>query len=84
MTREDLLQHLVDSAGVDGAAIEDDTSLFASGLVDSVAMVDLIVFLESAIGFKVGVADMRLDNLDSVSKIMAFVGRARAATKEST
>ena len=83
MTRDELIAHLADSAGVDESQIAEDTLLFSSGLIDSIAMVDLIVFLESAAGLKVGVADMRLENLDSVGRILAFVGKAKMCGTEA-
>ena len=41
------------------------------------------MFLESAAGLKVGVADMRLENLDSVGRILAFVGKAKMGGTEA-
>lgn len=76
VTRESLLEYLQDKAQVDTSEIEDETELFSTGLVDSFAMVDLLVFLEKHTGSKMGPEDISLDNLDTVGKIVAF-----AATK---
>ncbi len=72
LTRDALIQYLEDKARVDLGGVDDEDELFSSGLVDSFAMVDLLVFLEKHTGTKMGPEDITLDNLDSVSRILAF------------
>lgn len=72
LTRDALVQYLEDKARVDLSDVEDDAELFSSGLIDSFAMVDLLVFLEKHTGTKMGPEDITLDNLDSVGRILAF------------
>jgi acyl carrier protein len=36
-------------------------------------MVDLIMFVEDAAGFRLHPTDITLDNLDSIARILAFV-----------
>lgn len=72
LTRDALIQYLEDKARVDLGGVDDEAELFSSGLVDSFAMVDLLVFLEKHTGTKMGPEDITLDNLDSVSRILAF------------
>jgi acyl carrier protein len=73
------LQYLEDSASVDLADIDDNTELFSSGLVDSFAMVDLLVFLEKHTGAKLGPEDISLENFDSVERILAFAAAHQRA-----
>ena len=72
MTRDALISYLEDKARVDLSSVDDETELFSSGMVDSFAMVDLLVFLEKHTGTKMGPEDISLENLDSVGRIMAF------------
>jgi len=73
MTRDDLLSFLGDRLGVDLAAIDDQTSLFSGGVLDSFSLVDLILFLEGATGRRIPAADVRLDHFDSIARILDFV-----------
>jgi len=59
--------------------LSDTTSLLDRGIVDSTGVLELTAFLEEA--FKITVADEDLvpDNLDSLAKIEAYVGRKLAA-----
>jgi acyl carrier protein len=71
--REFLRQSLA-SAG-DSGDIDDSDSLFLSGRLDSLAMTNLVVFLENAYGVDFGEVDFEVELLDSVSAIEALVGR---------
>ena len=57
----------------DAAALQDDTSFLASGIVDSTGILELIMFLESTYCTKVEPEEMIPDNLDSVEKVVAFL-----------
>lgn len=55
-----------------------DQSLLSSGIVDSTGVLELVAFIEQT--FQIKVADQELvpENLDSLAKVAAFVGRKRA------
>jgi acyl carrier protein len=63
----------------DPSEIGDDTSLIATGLVDSTGMLEVITFLESEFGVRVRDQEMVPNNLETISRIAAFVERKRAA-----
>lgn len=50
-----------------------DTDLLDTGLVDSLAFVDLLVHLEKEFGIKISLADLEMDNFRCISKIAEFV-----------
>jgi len=75
ITRELLFQHLADNFGLDVHEIEDTTELFSSGLLDSFSVADLLLFLEENGDFVVEPQEVVLDNIDSISKILAFTMR---------
>ena len=73
--RAQVRQFVVDSFlfGQNGHTLNDDDSFLDLGIVDSTGVLELVGFLETQ--FQVSVANDELipDNLDSVSKVAAFV-----------
>ncbi|HEX8909901.1 MAG TPA: acyl carrier protein [Anaeromyxobacteraceae bacterium] len=57
---------------------DDDESFLRSGIIDSMGMAQLIAFLEET--FKIAIRDEELvpENLDSLSRVTAFVERKRS------
>lgn len=77
LTKSDLLEHLADHARDDLSEVTEDTELFSTGLIDSFAMIDLLLFLEKHTGSKLGPEDMDVDNLDTIGRILKFVESRR-------
>ena len=63
----------------DPAQLGDDESLLDSGVIDSTGVLELLVFLEQEFGIRVEDKDILPQNLDSIARLEAFVGRASAA-----
>ena len=61
----------------DPAALRDDASLLDSGVVDSTGVLEVITFLEESFGVKVDDAEILPENLDSIERIVAFIGRKK-------
>jgi len=76
LTSQALMTYLESDLGVDTSDMDDSTALFSSGVVDSFALVSLITFLEQNCSFRMNPLDVNLDNLDSIERILEFVGRA--------
>lgn len=72
MTEAQLLEHVKDEID-DDADLAADSQLFSTGLLDSVAMTRLIMFIEEKAKIEVGMEDVTLDNFDSIERIMKFV-----------
>jgi acyl carrier protein len=53
-------------------AIDGDSALFSSGLIDSVGLVALVTWLERTCAFEVGPSDVTLENFDSVARVLRF------------
>jgi acyl carrier protein len=62
----------------DPGELTDETSLIDSGIVDSTGMLDIILFLEDEYGFHVEDHETIPDNLETISRIAAYVDRKRA------
>ena len=58
-----------------GYPYPDDASFLNEGIVDSMNMLELVMFVEKEFGVKVEDEDIVPDNFDSVSKLAAFVRR---------
>jgi acyl carrier protein len=58
--------------------LSDDTSLLDSGILDSLSLLQLVVFLEERFGITVGDTDLLPQNFASVRTICAYL-RARKA-----
>jgi acyl carrier protein len=71
VTVEGLLEYLKADHGV--ADVDAEAELFSSGLLDSVAMMGIIGFIEEQGGFDVRPADVTLENFDTVARIVAYV-----------
>ncbi len=72
LTKDALLEYLQRHVRTDLRALGDDAPLFSTGVIDSFAMVELLLFLQSHTGAKLGPEDVDLDNFDSIARIMAF------------
>lgn len=65
----------------DGDELERDTSLTQSGVLDSMGVLELIMFIEERFGIEVPDEDTLPENLDSVERIAGYV-RSRLETPE--
>lgn len=59
-----------------------DTDLIETGIIDSLALVDLIVYLES-LGVDISLDEIEIDNFRSLSKIAEFAAGNRATVAVS-
>lgn len=63
--------------------IEDDQDLFASGLVNSLFAMQLVLFLESEFGIAVENQDLNLDNFKSIQALSELIDRKLSSTDQS-
>jgi acyl carrier protein len=61
--------------------LTDEASLMESGILDSLSLLRLVVFLEERFGIMVGDADLLPENFSSVNAICAYL-RARDPGKQ--
>ena len=57
------------------SGFDNSESLLESGIIDSTGIMHVVAFLEERFGIAVDDDDMIADNLESVDRIAAFVGR---------
>jgi acyl carrier protein len=58
-------------------AVKDEDSLLEHNVLDSLAVLDLTEFLQSEYGIKIESDELLPENLDSITRIAAFVERKR-------
>lgn len=81
-TEREVRHFLADNFILDdgGAGLGADESLTQAGVLDSMGVLELIMFVEERFGVTIPDEDTLPENLDSVSRIVAYVER-RLATK---
>jgi acyl carrier protein len=62
--------------------LTDETLLIDSGILDSLSLLQLVVFLEERFGIMVGDADLLPENFASLTTVCAYV-RAREPEKQA-
>jgi acyl carrier protein len=63
------------------AGVTDHDSLLETGVLDSVAVLQVVGFVEQRFGIAVTEDEMLPDNFESIDAIAAFVERRKAATR---
>jgi len=61
----------------DPAALKDDASLLDAGIVDSTGVLEVVTFLETEFGLAVEDAEIVPENVDSIARIAAYIGRKK-------
>jgi acyl carrier protein len=74
---ESMLRWLNEDIAPEGVVIEADTPLFASRLLDSLRVLELIAFTEQAIGAAIPDSQIRMDNFQTVSRIASVFLREK-------
>jgi acyl carrier protein len=73
MLTQELLDFVGARARLEPTALTVDTPLFSSGVLDSMAILEMTAFVERKSAVRFEPVDIRLDNLDSVDRIMKFI-----------
>ena len=73
MLEQELLDYIGERARLDRKALSVDTQLFSTGVLDSIAVLEMTAFIERKTGIRYDATEIRLDNLDSVAQIMKFI-----------
>lgn len=72
-----MLRWLNDEVAPEGVVISGETQLFASRLLDSLRVLELIAFTEQEIGSAIPDSQIRMDNFQTVSRIAAVFLREK-------
>lgn len=69
--------------GEDPASLADDTPLLSAGLIDSVAVMDMVTFIEKEFSVRLEEQDLGRDRLDTVALIGALIDERRGSSQPS-
>jgi len=77
MTSEEqqMIEHIVQLIRKPGLTIEENTPLVSSGLIDSMALVDLLLKLEDLTQLRIPAGKVQPKDMDSVAKMFATAER---------
>lgn len=64
---------IVEKITLDGEGITRDEDLLANDVLDSLAIVELVSFLETRFGIRVSDDDLTPENFQTIDEIVAFV-----------
>jgi acyl carrier protein len=78
MLTDELIRHIRERISIGKATLDLDTPLFSSGLLDSLAVLDLTMFVEEKSGIRFALTEISLENLDTISRILSFISCKRA------
>ena len=67
---------------LDGEVLEGDASLTGEGVLDSMGVLELIMFVEERFGFKVPDEDTLPENFDSIDRIVRYLDQRVAAPRD--
>jgi acyl carrier protein len=81
--REALAVLIAESYGLTRDEFDNSTALFSSRLLDSFALVELIAFIEQREGIKFKAASFRLDNFDTIERMIELVKAVKAGRKSA-
>ena len=77
--RDDLLQLINEEISLNPAiAVEGDTDLLVTGLVDSLGIVEVVAWMEERIGAAIDPIDIVRANFQTVNRMVAFAGRLQS------
>ena len=68
--------------GESAANVRDDTPLRTSGVLDSMATLKLVAFVERQYGIEVDAHEAGIDNFDCIRDLVAFIARKQSANRK--
>lgn len=77
MVREKIRDYISENIlfSSNGFPYSDSASFLETGIIDSMNVLELVVFIEESFGITVEDSDFTPDNFDSIDKISSFVAR---------
>lgn len=75
---QSVLSRFIEAELLDGDAITSDTELLISGMLDSLAVMSLVAFVEKAFSISVPFEDVLIENFSTIDTMTAYVEARRA------
>jgi acyl carrier protein len=74
---EKMKDYIVNELGAQDPSLVASTLLFSTGLIDSFALVSLMMFIENETGVLIAPTDVNLENFDSIARILEYLSRTQ-------
>lgn len=71
--KEQVLEIFIEVTGNDEIAEDLDLNLFDAGLLDSLAIIEVLLQLEEKLGIKLQPTDLEREDMSTVNKLTAFL-----------
>ncbi len=71
--KEKVLEIFIDVTGNDDIAEDLDLNLFDAGLLDSLAIIEVLLQIEEKLGIKLQPTDLEREDMSTVNKMTAFL-----------
>lgn len=71
--KEKVLEIFIEVIGNDEIAEDLDLDLFEAGLLDSLAIIEVLLKIEEKLGMKLQPTDLERDDMSTVNKLTAFL-----------
>ncbi|MDR3593945.1 D-alanine--poly(phosphoribitol) ligase subunit DltC [Clostridium sp.] len=71
--KEQVLEIFIEVTGNDEIAEDLDLDLFDAGLLDSLAIIEVLIKLEENLGIKLQPTDLEREDMSTVNKLTAFL-----------
>ena len=71
--KEKVLEIFIEVIGNDEIAEDLDLDLFEAGLLDSLAIIEVLLKIEEKLGIKLQPTDLERDDMSTVNKLTAFL-----------
>ena len=72
---QEMIQHVVQLIRKPGVSIDENTALVSSGLIDSMALIDLLIKLEDLTHKRIPAGKVQPKDMDTVAKMFATAER---------
>lgn len=71
--RDQVLEMFIEVTGNDEIAEDLDLDLFEAGLLDSLAIIEMLLQIEEKLGIKLQPTDLERDDMSTVNKLTSFL-----------
>lgn len=68
-----VLEILIEVTGTDEVAEDLDLNLFEAGLLDSLAIIEVLLKIEEELGIKLQPTDLEREDMSTVNKLISFL-----------
>ena len=75
--KDEVLKIFIEVTGEEDIAEDLDLNLFEAGLLDSLAIIEVLLQIEEKLGIKLQPTDLEREDMSTVNKMTAFLGNRK-------